>query len=288
VAQKLTSAGLSGLGFDSSYLGREISLTVEEVNMRFKDKIVLVTGAASGIGLAITRQFSNEGATVIGTDINEQALSDMKAQELPSLVTKASDAGDFAAIAKLCDWIKQEFGALDVLVNNAGYAVLKNPEQIEEAEYMAQMAVLLNGPVFLVKHLAGLLRASDNGSVINISSASAVLSIPGYCPYGTAKEAIAKFSEDCVITVPGIRHNAVLPGVIETPILQAAYGKEATKNVSQFIQSNNPVPRLGCGKDIADAVLFLASDEATYINGTKLLVDGGLSKVHGLTLVGSS
>lgn len=253
--------------------------------MRFDKKVVLVTGAASGIGLQIARQFLAEGATVIGTDVNEEALAAV-AETHKSFRTRVSDAGDLSAISELAAWIESEFGALDVLVNNAGFARLNNPEQLTEEDYVAQMDVLLTGPIFLVKHLAGLLRASKNGSVINISSASAVVTMPGYTPYGTAKAAIAKFSEDCAVTVPGVRHNTVLPGFIDTPILTKAYGDEVVARLTEYIEANMPVPRVGTCEDVANSVLFLASDEATYITGVKLVVDGGLSKVHAVTLLG--
>ena len=251
--------------------------------MQFKDRIVLVTGAASGIGLEITQQFLAAGAAVIGTDVNAEALEEVASANPESFHARVSDAGDPAAIAELAGWIEQEFGALDVLVNNAGFAILSNPEQVTLDDYNAQMAVLLTGPVFFVKHLAPLLRRSSNGSVVNISSASAVMAMPGYCPYGTAKAAIAKFSEDCTITVPGVRHNAVLPGFIDTPILRPAYGDEAVDRMLDYLQSNSPAGRIGRAEDIANAVLFLASDAATYINGVQLLVDGGVSKVHAVS-----
>jgi NAD(P)-dependent dehydrogenase (short-subunit alcohol dehydrogenase family) len=255
--------------------------------MRFNGKIILVTGAASGIGLQIARQFIGEGTTVIGTDINEPALAEAAADQ-PEFHTRVSDAGDPVAIAELAESITSEFGALDVLVNNAGFARLNNPEQVTEEDYAIQMAVLLTGPVFLVKHFASLLRASDNGSVINISSASAAVAMPGYCPYGTAKAAIAKFSEDCTVTVAGVRHNAVLPGLIETPILEETYGAEATAGLVEFAKATVPQKRMGTCEDVANAVLFLASDEASYINGVQLLVDGALSKVHALSAFAAS
>ena len=251
--------------------------------MQFKDRIVLVTGAASGIGLEIASQFLSAGATVIGTDINAGALEEVASANPGSFHARVSDAGDPAAIAELAGWIAQEFGALDVLVNNAGFARLSNPEQVTLDDYNAQMAVLLTGPVFFVKHLAPLLRRSSNGSVVNISSASAVMAMQGYCPYGTAKAAIAKFSEDCTITVPGVRHNAVLPGFIDTPILRQGYGDEAVDRLLDYLQSNSPVRRIGRSEDVANAVLFLASDAATYITGVQLLVDGGVSKVHAVS-----
>jgi NAD(P)-dependent dehydrogenase (short-subunit alcohol dehydrogenase family) len=255
--------------------------------MRFEDKIVLVTGAASGIGLQIARQFIAEGAAVIGTDIDEQALAQAKIDNPRSFYPRVSDAGDPAAIAELAEWVTAEFGGLDVLVNNAGFARLNSPEQVTLEDYNIQMSVLLTGPVFLVQNFAELLRASDNGSVVNISSASAVIAMPGYCPYGLAKAALSKFTQDCAVTVPGIRHNCVQPGFIETPILRGTYGDEAVDNMLQYLEANAPARRIGAPKDVANAVLFFASAEASFITGTNLLVDGGISKVHAVSLLGA-
>jgi NAD(P)-dependent dehydrogenase (short-subunit alcohol dehydrogenase family) len=248
--------------------------------MRFNDKKVLVTGAASGIGLAIARRFHAEGATVIATDINSEALDAMQLEGAGALVTRVSDAGSPAAIAELASWVEIEIGILDVLVNNAGFAIMKNPEEVDEAEYHAQMNVLLTGPVFYVKHFAPLLRKSANGSVVNISSGSALLSSNGYCPYAIAKAGIIKLSEDSAVQVPGVRHNAVLPGFIDTPILTDAYGEGAASKFSALLSQLEPVNRIGQPEDIANAVVFLASDEASYINGTSLLVDGGMARLN--------
>lgn len=248
--------------------------------MRFTDKKVLVTGAASGIGLAIAQAFLIEGATVIATDVNSDALDAMQLDGSGVLVRRLSDAGSLSQIAELASWVEAEYGLLDVLVNNAGFALMNNPEDVDEAQYHAQMNVLLTGPVFYVKHFARLLRNSTNASVINISSVSALMSLPGYCPYAIAKAALLKFTEDSSIQVPGIRHNAVLPGFIETPILEKGYGKEAVAQMHAMLAALEPVGRMGQPEDIASSVLFLASDEASYINGTSILVDGGVSRLN--------
>ncbi len=248
--------------------------------MRFKGKLVLVTGAGSGIGLAIARAFMAEGATVIATDLHVERLEAIPATGDGSLVCRVSDAGDCGAIAELAQWIDAEYGRLDVLVNNAGFARMNNPEQVGEDDYDAQMAVLLKGPVFYVKHLSHLLRQSDNGSVVNISSASALLSAHGYCPYALAKAAIHKFTEDCVIQVPGVRHNTIMPGFIETAILLDAYGEEATSQIAAVAGALEPIGRMGTPEDIAGGALYLASDQATYVNGTNLVIDGGMSRLN--------
>lgn len=248
--------------------------------MRFENKIVLVTGAGSGIGLATSKRFLAEGATVVATDLHIERLQAIPADDPGKLHYRVSDAGSCRAISELADWIKGEFGRLDVLVNNAGFSHMNNPEQVVESEYDAQMAVLLKGPVFYVKNLASLLRESDNGSVVNISSASALISPMGYCPYGIAKAAIHKFTEDCVIQVPEIRHNTIMPGFIETAILMDAYGEEATAQIEALLRALKPVGGMGKPDDIANGVLYLASDEATYVNGTNLVIDGGLARMN--------
>lgn len=248
--------------------------------MRFENKTVLITGGGSGIGLGAVNMFLAEGATVIATDISADRLAEMIDEGPGRLVTRVSDAGKIAEIEELANWIKTEFGALDVLVNNAGFSHMNNPEGVIESQYDVQMDVMLKGPVFYVQHLAPLLRASSNGSVVNISSASAQLSSRGYCPYALAKAAIHKFSEDCVVQVPGVRHNTVMPGFIETAILMDAYGEEAAAHIRNVAQTILPNPRMGTPEDIAEAILFLASDAASYVNGANIVVDGGLSHLN--------
>jgi len=248
--------------------------------MRFKGKTVLVTGAGSGIGMAAAQQFMAEGATVIATGRNLDKLEAIPTGGKGKLLCRVSNAGDPTAIAELAFWIEDECGALDVLVNNAGFNYMNNPEDVEESGYQVQMDVLVKGPVFYVKHLAPLLRASDNGSVVNISSVAALVSSHGYCPYGLAKAALNKFTEDCVVQVPGIRHNNILPGFIETPILDGAYGEGASEQLAAVVAALEPIGRMGRPEEVASAILFLASDEARYINGASLVIDGGVSRLH--------
>ena len=139
----------------------------------FKDTIVLVTGAASGIGQEIARQFVEEGATVVGADLNEKNLQETSDRFGDRFIAKLCDISKADQIRDLCKYIEGEFEHLDVLVNNAGAGHLQDPEEIEEEDFYFNYDILLKGPVLLVKHLVPLLRKSANPSVINIASIAA-------------------------------------------------------------------------------------------------------------------
>lgn len=246
----------------------------------FEEKTAVVTGAASGIGLAIARQFIGQGGRVIGSDINADALASVEQELGDAFHGVPGDAGNVKDIEALFNIVEEKFGKLDLLVNNAGIGSQKTPETLEEAEYDKVMNVLLKGPVFHLKYAAKLLRRSDDGSVVNISSGSSRMSMPAYCPYGLAKSAMEKLTEDSVIQVPGVRHNCVLPGFIDTPILKDGYKEEQLAQVKQSAIDLTPVPRIGQPRDIANMVLFLASEQASFVNGACILVDGGISRVN--------
>ena len=256
--------------------------------MKFDNRVALITGAASGIGLGTARRFIEEGATVVAVDVNQDKLDAAAAELGEKYVPKICDITKVDNIKALIGEVGVEFGRLDTLVNNAAWAEFKNPEEVEEEGYDAQMDVLIKGPLFLVKHAAPMLRDAPNGSVVNIASAAAVMAIDKYCPYGIGKAAILKFTEDSVITVPGIRHNVILPGLIDTPILPAIYGEEATGQLKTEVPKVMPCARVGQPEDIANAVCFLASDEATYVNGCPMFVDGGMHLVNAFSLISGS
>lgn len=241
----------------------------------YKESVVLVTGAASGIGLEITRQFIEKGATVVGADWNEQTLGEAKEKLGDRFMGRLCDIGKADQIHDLCKYIEQSFNRLDVLVNNAATARLQAPEEIEEEDFDYQYDVLLKGPVLLVKHLAPLLRKSANASVINIASAAARINAAKHMVYATAKAALDRFTQQLTKDLPGIRFNCILPGLIDTPILKI-YGEENLPAIFEQIAGRVPCERVGTTADIANCVLFLCSDKATYINGASIVIDGGL------------
>lgn len=240
------------------------------------DKIVLITGAASGIGLTTSRLFIDEGAIVVATDINTAALEEQAAVLGQNYRPLTMDVSSNDQIEAATAHVAETYGKLDVLVNNAAVAKLAEPEQLEEGIFDFEFAVNLKGPMLLVKNFAKLLRESDNGSVINIASVAAIREVPGHYLYSAAKAALDKFTRDCVPAVPGMRHNCIKPGVIDTPILDQAYGDDAAA-IREGAAAVSAAGRVGKPEDIANAILFLCSDKATYINGSTIIVDGGMS-----------
>ena len=240
----------------------------------FEDTIVLVTGAASGIGQEIARQFVEQGATVVGADISEENLKETGEELGERFVAKLCDISKAGRIRYLSKYVEGEFGRLDVLVNNAAAGRLQDPEEIEEEDFYFNYDVLFKGPVLLVKHFAPLLRKSSNPSVINIASVAARINAAKHILYATAKAALERFTQHLTRDLPGIRFNCILPGVIDTPLLKN-YGEENLPAIFELISSRVPCGRVGTTEDIANCVLFLCSDKATYINGASIVIDGG-------------
>lgn len=243
----------------------------------FADSIVLITGAASGIGYEASRQFIEEGATVIGTDLNEANLQEAEKALGNRFISKLSDAGDADQIRKLFKDADAQFGKIDALINNAAATDLIDPEELEEEIFDRNIDLLLKGPMLLVKHFAPLLRKSANPSIVNIASIAAIIEAPKHFLYGAAKAGLDKFTRSCAKDLPGIRSNCILPGIIETPIL-SIYGEELLAVVRENVTQRCPCGRMGEPEDIANCILFLCSEKATYINGASIVIDGGLHR----------
>ena len=239
-------------------------------------RIILITGAASGIGLGTAEQFIESGARVLAADINKELLDKNVARHGENYIPMLLDVGHEEKIQEASRRVEKEYGRLDVLVNNAVTASLGEPEQLTGLWFDHEMSVNLKGPMLMVKHFSPLLRKSENGSVVNLCSIAGIIELPGHFLYSAAKAALEKFTRDCCRSVTGVRHNCVLPGWIETPILDT-YGDEA-EIVRETARKTAPAGRMGLPKDVAYAIEFLCSDKAAFINGASLLVDGGLTK----------
>jgi NAD(P)-dependent dehydrogenase (short-subunit alcohol dehydrogenase family) len=249
---------------------------------RVEGKVALITGGASGLGAATARRFASEGAKVMLTDVDAEAGV--------AVASEAEAAGGVAAfiahdVTNQDDWRRaveatvERFGRLDVLVNNAG--VSGGPQDLMTLDYEAWRRTLsfnLDG-VFLGLRFAGpAIAASGGGSVINISSILGKVGMGGAAAYCASKGGVALLTKAAALEwAPlGIRVNSVHPGFIDTPMVSGALRQvENANEMRDMIISRHALARLGVPREIADAVLFLASDEASFMTGAELVVDGG-------------
>lgn len=241
-------------------------------------KIALITGGASGLGEAQARRFVREGAQVVICDIDEgrgRPLAGEIGAEFRTLDVRSESAFRDAIGA-----VMDRFGRFDILVNNAGVARMGTPETIEEADYRLVMAVCVDGTVFGCKHALPAMVASGGGSIINISSISSMRGIPYAAGYSAAKGAVESYTRSvaahCKLNNLNIRCNSVHPGGFATPMLGKSVEdlKAAEPDSSEQVRG-----RLGQGLgdpvDVANLVLFLASDESSWINGQRFVIDNG-------------
>lgn len=243
----------------------------------FSDKRVLVTGAASGIGLAIARGFLDAGGSVIATDIDSDALArvEVPLTAKPRWITRQLDAGSGPDIRATMDWIETEFGRLDALINNAGLARLESISELSERAIDLQFDVLLKGPMLAAQAAMPMLERSG-GAIVNIASIAAVIQAAGHACYSACKAGLVKFTHDLVKEHPKVRSNVILPGFIDTPILKAYGEGEALEAIKKEISGHVPLRRLGRASEIADVALFLCSPFASYVSGAEVVVDGGV------------
>ncbi len=241
----------------------------------FAGYVVLVTGAASGIGRETARQFIGQGAEVIGVDYDEETLGKTKKALGERYLARQCDVSNAGRIEGLSREVKETFGKLDVLVNNAGRAKFLGPVEMEEEDFYYHYDVLVKGPMLFVKHFFPLLKASKNPCIVNISSDAARVEVSNHFLYSTAKAAVEKYTRHLARDLPGIRSNAILPGWIDTPIFgKIGFDREQVEAVFEQVKQRIPSGTIGKPEDIANCILFLCSEKASYINGAAIPVDG--------------
>jgi 2-hydroxycyclohexanecarboxyl-CoA dehydrogenase len=247
--------------------------------MRFEGKVVLVTGGASGIGFAACRGFAEAGGFVLLTDLDSER-GEQAAAELRSggglVQFRALDVTDRASAETLATQVRTDPGRLDVLVNAAGWDIIQ-PFMNNTPEYWAKIVALnFMGPVQVTRALLPLMFDSGGGSIVNVSSDAARIGSVGETVYAGAKGGIIAFTKSLAREVVRrqIRVNCVAPGPTDTPLFasQPEQTREALLNAI-------PMKRIGHPSEIADAILFFASDRATYVTGQVLSVSGGLTMV---------
>ena len=250
---------------------------------RLSGKVAVVTGGALGIGRATSLRLTQEGASVLIADVNtEEAAKTIAAiaEEGGSASAMRSDVSVASDIKAMVDRAVSEFGRLDILVNNAFAAPRSGGERIDdvtEAEFDEGMGLLVKAHFLATKHAAPHMREVGGGSIVNISSVHGLLGAPGALVYETGKHAVIGITRQMATELgpDGIRVNAICPGHIVTERAQETWDRFPTG--LPFFEDQYPLRRTGKPVDIANAVVFLCSDEASFITGHALVVDGGLT-----------
>jgi NAD(P)-dependent dehydrogenase (short-subunit alcohol dehydrogenase family) len=251
-------------------------------------KVAIVTGGSSGIGLGAAERFIAEGARVVLADVNQEGGDAAAARLGTNAAFKRTDVGDPAQVVELIAFAVQKFGGLHIMVNNAGISGVRHPRLLDEDfnDFQRVMGINLLGMMVGTREAARHMAKNGGGSIINISSTGALQAGPGLWAYGTSKAAAIHFTKSAAVDLGeyAIRVNCIAPGNIETPIMASTVGAhlpekekaEMMKAVRAFLISRQPLQRQGTPKDLAEAVLFFASDRSSFITGTVLPVDGGM------------
>ena len=246
---------------------------------RVAGKIALVTGGGSGLGAADCTVLAREGATVVVTDValdTAQKVADRIGNGAIALALDVADEGNWLAIIAEVD---RRFGRLDILVNNAGIVQMADCEEVTLEQFRRVNAVMNEGVFLGCKHALPLLKRSDNASIINMSSTGALLGYPIFFAYSAAKGAVRSMTKSFAVMCQEkgyrIRCNSVHPGVIWTNMQAGAGGGD--KANADRIAAGLPLGRVGEPKDIANCILYLASDESDYVTGAEFTVDAGMT-----------
>lgn len=242
--------------------------------MRLRDKIALITGGSQGIGKGIAERFKVEGATVVSSDIAFPGAPG-NLTDTDGILTTHCDVGDEVDVKAMVEAVTDRFGRIDVLVNNAGIVHKDDFLDLDVADFDRVMRVNVRG-VFLVGQAVArhMVANSINGSIINMSSINAVLSHANLVPYVTSKGGVNQLTKSMALSLAkkGVRVNAIGPGSINTEMFAAVMGDETARSM---IMSRTPMGRPGEVDEIASAAVFLATEEASYMTGQTIYVDGG-------------
>ena len=244
--------------------------------MRLQGRRILITGAASGIGLATAARFAAEGAKVAMLDRNEGQLATQSARL--GLVAVTADVADEASVQAAVAQAVRDLGGLDGVVNAAGVDLLRPFAETTAADWRRVMAVDIDGPFHICAAALPAMRAAGRGTIVNIASGAGLRPIENRTAYCSAKAALVMFSKALAmdLTADHIRVNAICPGFIDTPMARGSYEQAPDPEAElRKIMDRYVIKRAGQPDDIANAALFLTCDESAYVTGTAMAVDGG-------------
>jgi len=247
---------------------------------RLRGKVALVTGGASGIGFATGLRFAQEGASVVLADI-DQAGATRAAARADGLEAAALDVTDEAAWEAAVDGIVARHGRLDVLVNSAGIAPFADIEACTTAEFHRVMAVNVDSVFFGCRYAVRAMK-SRGGSIVNISSVSGLIGGHNTAAYNASKGAVRLLTKSvalhCARRRYGIRCNSIHPTFIETPMVESVLQQTRDPaGTREKLVASVPLGRMGTAREVADMILYLASDESQFVTGAEFVIDGGMT-----------
>jgi NAD(P)-dependent dehydrogenase (short-subunit alcohol dehydrogenase family) len=240
------------------------------VGDRLEGKVALITGAASGIGAACSARFAAEGATIAGLDLA------VAPDGHPAKVWRQADVSDEAAVAAAVGEVVGELGQIDVLVNAAGVLSVGDATTVEKAEWDRVLGVNLTGTWLVCKHVVPHMVEAGRGSVVNLASIEGIFGFSGQTSYNVSKGGVVMLTRNMAADfgLSGVRVNCLCPGLIDTP-MTAVLKDPSLSALREAFVSWHLLGRAGQPEEVANAALFLASDEASFVHGVSLPVDGG-------------
>ena len=250
---------------------------------RFESKIVIVTGAASGIGEKTAIKFANEGAKVVIADINKEIgsiVADQIKKDNGESLFVETNVAEFISVDNMVSQTLDTFGIPDVLINNAGINVFGEPLNMPDSEWKRAFSVDLDGVWFGCKAVLPHMLKKNKGSIVNVASVHGLQIIPNCFPYPVAKHGVIGLTKALAVdyAAKGIKINSISPGYIETPIIDRFFNTKPDPIAARKEAENHqPIKRMGTTDEIANTIMFMSSDECNYMIGANIVVDGGIT-----------